>query len=408
MDRRAFLTRSVALGCSLAASPLVTPVTFAATPGDKRLVVILLRGGMDGMGAIAPYGDRDFAALRGDLPMGGDNGYSDLDGFYAAHPALGPLAPLWRDGHLAAVHAVSTPYRDKRSHFDGQDILEAGIADLSSGHTRDGWLNRMLQHMPGIGTETAYAVGNDPLMVLDGSAPITRWSPEADLVLSPQALLLAELVMRDDPAMAKALAEAFQLAGSDGDAIAMEGAGAGEMMDMMQADMKATRQSGAESRIAEFVAKRLKGDARVAAFSLNGWDTHANQDRSLTRALSTLSDTLLKLRQEMGGPVWKQTAVVAMTEFGRTARLNGTRGTDHGTGGAMILAGGAIRGGRVFGAWPGLAEADLYARRDLMPTADVRAYAGWLMHGLFGIPKQAIERDIFPGVELGSDPGLLL
>ncbi len=405
LNRRAFLTRSALVGCSLAASPLVTPVTFAATPGDHRLVVILLRGGMDGLAALAPYGDPGFAALRPDVQIGGD-GHVDLDGFHALHPALRPLLPLWREGHLAAAHAVSTPYRDKRSHFDGQDILEAGIADLSNGLTRDGWLNRMLQHMPGAGTQTAYAVGSDALSILAGSAPVGRWTPEADLALSPQALNLAEMVMRDDPAMAAALAEAYQLADSDGDALAV-GGGQAEMMAMMREDMRASRQPGAETRLAEFVAARLKEEARVAAFSINGWDTHNDQARGLGRALSRLSDTLLTLQAELPGPVWQRTVVVAMTEFGRTARMNGTRGTDHGTGGAMLLAGGAMRGGRVHADWPGLAESDLYARRDLMPTRDVRAHAGWLIRGMFGLEAGVIERDIFPGLSLGTDPGLL-
>lgn len=407
MNRRAFMTRSLALGCSVAASPLVTPVTFASTPGEHRLVVILLRGGMDGLGVVAPYADPDFAVLRGKLPLGGEDGYSDLNGFYAAHPALSPLASMWAAGNLGFVQAVSTPYRDKRSHFDGQDILEAGIADLSSGHSRDGWLNRMLQHMPGHGTDTAYAVGNDPLMLLDGAAPVSRWSPDADLALSPQALRLARLVMQDDPAMAQALEQAFDFAASDGDPVAIDG-GAAEMMSMMQQDMKAARATGAETRIAEFAANRLRADARVAAFSLNGWDTHNNQGRTLGRALDRLSQTLLSLQKELRGPVWDRTTVIAMTEFGRTARINGTGGTDHGTGGAMILAGGAIRGGRVHGDWPGLAEVDLYAGRDLMPTADVRSHAGWIIHHMFGIPRSVIARDIFPGVDLGSDPGLLL
>ena len=142
LTRRLFLTRSAALGCSLAASPLVTPVTFAATPGDARLVVIILRGAMDGLGAVMPHGDPAYAGLRGALPEGA----ADLDGFHALHPALAPLMPLWQQGQLGVVHAVSTPYRDKRSHFDGQDLLEAGITDLSAGLSRDGWLNRLLQH----------------------------------------------------------------------------------------------------------------------------------------------------------------------------------------------------------------------------------------------------------------------
>ena len=117
---------------------------------------------------------------------------------------------------------------------------------------------------------------------------------------------------------------------------------------------------------------------------------------------------ILTLRKELGGPAWNRTTVVAMTEFGRTARMNGTLGTDHGTGGAMILAGGAIRGGQVSTEWPGLSETHLYQRRDLMPTRDLRAHAGWLIHGLFGLDRSVIERDVFPGVELGGNPGLLL
>ncbi|EPX79819.1 hypothetical protein Salmuc_02581 [Salipiger mucosus DSM 16094] len=171
LSRRAFLTRTAAVGCSLAASPLVTPVTFAATPGENRLVVIILRGAMDGLGAVMPHGDPAWAGLRGRPDFDAKDGPTDLDGFFALNGALAPLLPLWRQGELSVAHAVSTPYRDKRSHFDGQDLLEAGIADLSQGLSRDGWLNRMLSHYPGVGTETAYAVGRDSLSILSGDGP---------------------------------------------------------------------------------------------------------------------------------------------------------------------------------------------------------------------------------------------
>jgi uncharacterized protein (DUF1501 family) len=146
----------------------------------------------------------------------------------------------------------------------------------------------------------------------------------------------------------------------------------------------------------------------VASFSLNGWDTHARQEASLTRALQSLSRVILTLKEELTVPIWQNTTVVAVTEFGRTAHLNGSQGTDHGTGGAMVLAGGALRGGRVIAGWPGLSEADLYDRRDLMPTRDVRAHLGWIMRDMFGLSKSAIERDVFPGLELGNSPGLIL
>ncbi|MCC1494238.1 DUF1501 domain-containing protein [Cognatishimia sp. F0-27] len=403
MDRRGFLGGSLALGCSLAASPLVTPITFAATPGEARLVVIILRGAMDGLAAVAPYGDRDFASLRGALPIGGD-GYRDLDGFYALAPELAPLMPLWQAGQLSVVHAVSTPYRNKRSHFDGQDMLEAGISDLGAGLTRDGWLNRMLGLMAQGGqTQTAYAVGHDALKILRGDAPVERWSPDADLLLSPQAVRLARMVMEDDPAMARALDEALRLAGSDGDGVMLDQPAMG-FDSMMQGEAVDTRPSAQHRRLAGFVADRLRADARVASFSLNGWDTHRNQAAGLGRALTRLSETILTLREETGPAVWDQTTVVAMTEFGRTARFNGGKGTDHGTGGAMILAGGALNGGRVVADWPGLSEADLFERRDLMPTRDLRAHAGWLVHGLFGLSRSDVETGVFPGVDLGADP----
>ncbi|PYG26414.1 DUF1501 domain-containing protein [Pelagimonas varians] len=406
MDRRSFLTKSTALGCSLAASPALAPISFASAPGNNRLVVIILRGGMDGMAAVAPYGDPDFAALRGQIPLGA-KGYSDLDGYYALHPGLRGLLPLWQDGQLGFVHAVSTPYRNKRSHFDGQDLLEAGVADLATGNARDGWLNRMMGAVPGMNMDSAYAIGGDALTILDGSFPVNRWSPDVDLALTPQAIRLAELVMQDDPVMAASLAEAFKLATADGDPIAVQG-GMDEMMSMVAQDQAASRKSGYENRLAKFAAGRLKQDARIASFSLNGWDTHAAQDRQLGRSFSTLSDVVLTLKSELEEAVWNNTAIVAVTEFGRTARLNGTNGTDHGTGGAMILAGGAIRGGRVYADWPGLSDANLFQGRDLTPTRDLRAYAGWLMHGLFGLQSSTIEREIFPQLDLGVDPGLLL
>ncbi|MBD3666301.1 DUF1501 domain-containing protein, partial [Sulfitobacter sp. TSTF-M16] len=211
LNRRHFLTRTGALGCSLAASPLITPVAFADAPWQRRLVVIILRGAMDGLDVVRPVGDPAFAALRPRLNASAQA--LPLDGYFALHPGLEPLMPLWQTGELGFMHAVSTPYRDKRSHFDGQDMLEAGTANLNS-TWRDGWLNRLLQHMPGVASDTAYAIGHSELKVLDGAAEVANWTPDADIKLSPQAQRLAEMVMEDDPAMHAALSEALQL--SDG------------------------------------------------------------------------------------------------------------------------------------------------------------------------------------------------
>lgn len=235
-----------------------------------------------------------------------------------------------------------------------------------------------------------------------GAAPVADWSPDADLAISPQAERLARLVMRDDPAFDAALEEALALSGSGGGGDPM---GADDMMQSMAA---AARPRSGHQEIARFAAAQLTQDARVAAFSINGWDTHVAQGRGLKQALTRLAETVLTLRADLPGAVWDRTAILAMTEFGRTARSNGTNGTDHGTGGAMLMAGGAVRGGRVYGRWPGLAEADLYDRRDLMPTGDVRAQAAWIMRGLTGLDRDVLERKVFPGLDMGEDPGLLL
>ena len=405
LNRRNFLARSALIGCSLAASPLLTPISLAATPGDNRLVVILLRGGMDGLDVVRPYGDPAYAALRGDAGLGAEDPAIDLDGYFALHPALRPLMPLWERGQLGFAHAVSTPYRDKRSHFDGQDLLEAGLSTLDGGISRDGWLNRVLQNLPDSGPATAYAVGRDPLDVLGGPAVTQRWSPETDLALSPQAIKLAQLIMADDPQFQTAFEQALAISDGDGDPVAMMGT-PNQMMS--KANNNTTKgKTSAEMRIAEFIGKRLREETRIASFSITGWDTHQTQDRSLPNALGRLSEAILTLQNTVKGPIWNKTTVVAVTEFGRTARLNGSKGTDHGTGGLMVMAGGALRGGKVMGDWPGLAESQLYDRRDVMPTRDVRALLGWLLHSQFGLPTSTIETSIFPGLDLGDDPRLI-
>ena len=403
LSRRAFLTRSAVIGCSAAASPLLTPVSFAAAPWDARLVVIILRGAMDGLDVVQPYGDRSFASLRPNLGFDRDRA-TDLDGFFALHPGLDSLVPLWCAGELGFAHAVSTPYRDKRSHFDGQDLLEAGTGALTG--QRDGWLNRMLQHVPGIEAETAYAIGRDEMRLLSGMAPVAEWAPDAGLALSAQALRLMERITHDDPLFRDAIGEAIDLSGAEAMAMSME-VGDEEMMASMAESTKSASQGDAHRKVAEFAAEKLRGASRIAAFSLNGWDTHADQSRYLPLALTRLQDTILDLKAGLG-PVWGQTTVLAMTEFGRTAHENGSKGTDHGTAGAVLMAGGAIKGGKVYGKWPGLADADLYQSRDLTPTQDVRAIAGWAMHDLFGLDRNILENAVFPGLSLETNPGIIL
>ena len=384
MERRFFLKSLGVLGCSAAAHPWLTTLTLAqGTPamGDNRLVVVILRGAMDGLDAVRPMGDPAFAAARPTLSGGPAQ---DLDGFFALHDSLSGLMPLWQAGELGVVHATSTPYRDKRSHFDGQDLLEAGTGmDVPPGTARDGWLNRLLQAVPGITSETAYAVGREALPILGGQAQVRNWAPDQDLVLSPAGRVLLDHVYHDDPLFADNVGEAFALTGGDAAV-------------------------GGSDMIVDFAAARLRGDTRIAAFSQTGWDTHRGQARGIKKPLERLQQTILRMKDQLGPEVWGKTVVMAMTEFGRTVQENGNAGTDHGTGGVMLVAGGAVKGGRVMGRWPGLAEADLYDRRDLMPTSDVRAWAAHAMRGLYGIDRGVLETAVFPGLDIGEDPGLLL
>ena len=381
MDRRIFLKGLGTLGCSAAAHPLLTTLTLAATPGENRLVVIILRGAMDGLDVVQPRGDRGLAVARpGVLAKA-----ADLDAFFALHDGLGGLMPLWQAGELAFVHATSTPYRDKRSHFDGQDLLEAGTGkDLAPASQRDGWLNRLLSVLPGAGSETAWAVGHEAMPILAGAAPAASWAPDQDLALSTPARALLEQVYAEDAVFHAASATAFGLAGME--------AGAGQETDL----------------IADFVAEGLRGAARIAAFSLTGWDTHKGQERAIRKPLDQLQRAVLRLKAGTGTEVWGKTVVMAMTEFGRTVRQNGSDGTDHGTGGAMLVAGGAVRGGKVFGRWPGLSEAELYDRRDLMPTSDVRDWAAQAIAALFGIDRSVLETTVFPGLKMEASQGLIL
>lgn len=384
--------RNFVLGtaCSLAAHPMMSQASFASVPSDNRLVVIILRGAMDGLDVVRPIGAPEFETYRKGLR----EGTLHSGGFFGFHPKLEPLMPMWSEGDLSFIHATSTPYRDVRSHFDGQDLLETGGAD---GMREDGWLNRALAHIPGAARETAISVGRAPSLILGGDAPAMSWAPDADLGLTGQAQRLLETIYHDDPLFREGLELAEILSQDEVQEPSMGGTRAG----------KPTKNIRGTRELAEYTAWRLLDETRIASFSITGWDTHRSQRSAINRPLEQLADVLLTLKSELGA-VWDTTTVLAMTEFGRTARVNGGGGTDHGTGGAAVLAGGAVRGGHVFGTWPGLAEVDLYKRRDLLPTSDVRAHAGWLLHSLFGLEKSVIETAVFPKLDMGDAPSLLL
>lgn len=383
MDRRGFLQGTLALGCAPAAMPFLTSATFASAPGDNRLVVVILRGGLDGLDVVRPLGDPALAALR---PRAAEGAVALTD-FFGLHPRLGGLMPLWQAGTLGFQQAVATPYRARRSHFDGQDLLESGTApDAPPALRRSGWLNRLLATIPGARATTAFGLGREVLPVLAGDTAASAWSPDTQLRLGAQGRRLLEALYRGDADFEGPATVALALSRS----LAPEAGAQGPLAEV--------------ERFAGFAAERLRAETRIIALSLGGWDTHAGQAQALVRPLARLEHLILRLAAELG-PLWGRTAVLALTEFGRTVALNGSYGTDHGTGGALVYAGGALRGGRVLGRWPGLAQP--LDGRDLEPTADVRATAAWVLRGLFGTARADLERVVFPGLDLGADPGIL-
>ena len=362
----------------------------AAGGRDPRFVTIILRGALDGLSAVAPVGDPDYAALRDAIALSasGDTPAPMLDGFFALHPAMPNLARLYKAGQALVVHATATNYRE-RSHFDGQDVLESG--QPRPGLLQSGWLNRALAALPAgetIDRRGAVGVGATSPLVIRGPAPVLGWSPEglqrADEATARRVL---ELYAHRDPTLGMALQRGLQ---ADEIATGMGAAGKPRGGDPMK---RAT--DGAAALMA-----RPDGP-RVAALAFGGWDTHANEGGAtgpLARLLGQFDTALVSFEQALG-PVWKDTVILAVTEFGRTARINGTTGTDHGTATVAFLLGGAVKGGRVVADWPGLKEAQLYEKRDLKPTTDLRAVMKGILADHFGLSAAVLRDKVFPGTE---------
>jgi uncharacterized protein (DUF1501 family) len=382
LSRRGFLAGA----CSAAAAPVLTPASFAATPGDNRFVTIILRGAMDGLDLVQPYGDPAFAALRPKLGRTPDTGLLDLDGFFGLNPAAAALMPLWQADQLSFVHAVSTPYRDQRSHFDGQDMLETGGMDKSQ---KSGWLNRALAVIPRSDARRAIDINTSMELLLTGPNDVDNWSSRSDFALADDEIAFLERLYAGDPAFAKVLGEARQ-ADSAADLLHGEGKRGGGIIEM-----------------ARLAGGLLNGEYRIASFSISGWDTHVGQPAQFRKAAGDLATAIMTLRETMGEAAWNRTVVLAITEFGRTARENGTNGTDHGTGGAAILAGGAVAGGKVFADWPGLGDDRLLDERDLMPTGDVREVAAAMLYRQFDITPGNLTSKVFPGLSLDMSSALL-
>jgi len=391
LPRRAFLS---GVGAAALAAGLPRAV-LADAPTDKRFVLIILRGAMDGLNVVPPYADPSYAALRGQIAIakpGETDGAIDLNGFFGLHPALADIAPWYKEGALLPIQAVASPYRD-RSHFDGQDMLENGT--LSPRATESGWLNRALTAMGGGDRRIGLAVGQTIPLVLRGPTQVASWAPTKMPEASESFLGLVQTVYQNDKRLSAALADGIR-ATQAADQIM----GAGPMANDAMAAADGKPSYKAQKMLAEAAGKMLAdpNGPRIAVFDAQGWDTHAGQGAAkgrLSNALGGLKASLVSLRQALG-PAWKDTVVLMATEFGRTVHTNGTNGTDHGTGTVTLLAGGGVAGGKVLGEWPGLSETQLYQSRDLMPTTDLRAVMKTVLYEHLRVSRDRLENAVFP------------
>lgn len=374
--RRTFLaaTGSLALLESLGWPGLA----LAKVPGDNRLVVVILRGALDGLSAVPPHGDADYKRVRPTIAVpapGQANGALDLDGHFGLHPTLKPIHGYYREGALLPVHAVG-PALDTRSHFDAQDVLENGTGKPGG---KDGWLNRAIAALGGT-RQLGLAAGYSVPLLMRGAAPIRTWSP--NLLPMPDADFLARLarLYAQDPRFAETLSMARASAG--GDAMAMGKPGGRDKEFALMAEAAGKLLAAADG-------------PRIASLEITGWDTHFNQNQQLVAPLTQLAAGVVALRSNLGA-AWRRTVVIAVTEFGRTVAENGSRGTDHGTGAVALLMGGAVQGGRVAGAWPGLGERARFEGRDLMPTTDMRSVFKSALRDHLGLDEAKIEDRVFP------------
>lgn len=377
--------RSALLGLSIAFTVGRVSLALAHAPTARRFVVVLLRGALDGMSAVVPYGDRDLTDLRGDLlpaAPGQPGGLLDLGGFFGMHPSLSNVHRMYQAGEALAVHAVAGPYR-VRSHFEAQDLMESGAEHRLT----SGWLNRAVATMPPAPANrpdgNALAVGVTVPLLLRGPAMVGNWAPHGNL--EPPASLYQEIAALNQPdhLTGPAIAEGLRARGFS----------TSLMVGDEDPDPRKRYTFAALARAAGALLRAAEGP-RIAALEIYGWDTHVAQTPRLDRVLKQLDGGMQGLKEGLG-PAWNETVVLVMTEFGRTARVNGTQGTDHGTASAAFVLGGAVAGGRMAGHWPGLGARQLFQNRDLAPTTDVRSVAKGLLAEHLGLPETALD-SVFP------------
>lgn len=386
LSRRQALISAAGLGLSLN----FLARTAEAASSSRRLIFINCRGAMDGLSVAPPVGDPDYPDLRRGLVL--TDTALKLDSDFGLHPALTSVYALAQAGQARIAPAIATPDR-ARSHFEAQDVLESGSSVVYGATT--GWLNRAVGALQARGKLNALSIGATAPLVMRGPADVSSWSPGA--LVNPQArlpVLLMDLY-RDDPLLGPAFAR-----GLETEAMAREAMR--EDLDMSAAapaDLKAFARQGQEAsrKLGDTLADFMKapGGPQIAAISLDGFDTHANQAGLIAARLSTL-DAVIDGIQKGLGPDWANTVIIVATEFGRTARVNGTGGTDHGTASTAMVLGGGLKRGGVIGDWPTLKGSALFENRDLAPTLDMRALFKGVLGDQLGLDRQTLDTVVFP------------
>ncbi len=403
MDRRHFLKIIGLFGTTAIAtvgSHSWVVKTLAATPHPKRLVVIFLRGGIDGLNVVVPYQEADYYEVRPIIAIpqpGKDKGALDLDGNFGLHPVLSPLLPYWKDKTLAFVHACGSS-DNTRSHFDAQNYLESGTP--GDKRTVEGWMNRMLAFLPGQSPVTGLSVGSTVPLILAGQKSVANVSLQGNaaqkLPIDQERIQAAfdQLYSQNDP-----LSLAYQ-----------EGRAArNTLLKQLEAEMEEANNgaplprgfAGETRQLASLMVR--DPSIQLAFMNVGGWDTHLNQGGSqgtFANRLKNVGEGLVTFIERLGN-VYADTTILLISEFGRTVAENGNQGTDHGQGNAVWVLGGSVRGGQVYGQWPGLSKSELYQQRDLAVTTDFRDVFSTVLVRQFGLQNNQISR-IFPGYKSGD------
>ena len=387
--------RTTLLGLSALITTSRVKLAMADAPTDQRFVVVLLRGALDGMSAVVPYGDANLASLRPNLSPpapGQPGGMHDLGGFFGLNPNLAGVYGMYQAGEVLPVHAVAGPYRT-RSHFEAQDLLQLGTENTG---ITSGWLNRVLAEFPtrNRAALVGLSVGIGTPLLLQGPVRVGSYAPQHFATPSPDLYARIQALNANDPLTGPAITEGLRGDAFDASILSDDAASApGDAPPGGAARGKGGNFPDLASHAGTLLA--AAGGPRIAAFQLEGWDTHGNQVNGLKAPLSGLDAGLVALKTSLG-PAWKNTMVVVMTEFGRTAAMNGTSGTDHGTATMTLVLGGNVNGGKVAGTWPGLSPSQLFENRDLAPTSDIRSVAKGALAAHLGLPDAALAR-VFPG-----------